>query len=147
MKNRGFSPAKIVLVLLMFGALYMVSKTVTPPPKEAPKPVVIEAPPDSKGEIPKMVHEQADATKAASYLHIQEEQDKRAKLTAALEKGANHGKALPPDDDISSAYFHERSMGVDGQKEADADTLKRKQIEEMVQKKLASAKKPISPPN
>ncbi|GEM_PF-6239684 len=39
MKKPGFPPSTIALVVLMFGALFMVSRTVTPPPA-APPPVL-----------------------------------------------------------------------------------------------------------
>ncbi len=150
MKNRGFSPAKIVLVGLMFAALYMVSKTVTPPPKEAPKPlpaVVAPALPDgSAGVVPQKPPQMADTSKATSYMHDVAEQEKRAKVKASLEKKLNNNKPLPPEEEISPQYFNGTAMGTAGQNAADEDAAKRKKIADTVQKEMVTEQKPVPLP-
>jgi hypothetical protein len=137
MSQKKFSSTRLVLVVVLLGGLFAISKAVTPPPP-APPAGPEKAPPVNKephkgedGPSPKM-----SAKDIADRMKMEEMMNKRNELKKKLTLEANGGKPLTPDDGISSEYFKDHAMGAQGIKQSDADVENAKRVNAIVDAKL-----------
>ena len=137
MSQKKFSSTRLVLVAVLLGGLFVVSKAVTPPPAappaapEAAPPVNKEPHKGEEGPNPRM-----SATDMAKRMQMEEMMAKRNELKKKLTLEANGGKPLPQEDGITSDYFKDHTMGNQGIKQADADAENAKRVNAIVDAKL-----------
>src|SRR5579859_7979815 len=99
MGKKGFSATTFVLVAVLIGALFIVSKSVTPPPAAPPEP-----PKEPTAAAPKGKDEQDDAM-TARMKHMKE-------MRSHIPKGVNNPdlaqkpKFDPNTIEVSPEYFH-----------------------------------------
>jgi len=119
MGRKGFSPTTFVLVAVLIGALFLVSKTVTPPPPAPPEPpkapAVSPAPAPGKG----------PAAVAANKVDPMAQRKEMMRKMQALsgQKGGPGTKGFKPPAktfnpnsiDVTSDYWHQAQMGSQGE--------------------------------
>jgi hypothetical protein len=141
MGGRGFSGTRLVLVLVLVGAIYMIGKVVTP------------APPGPPVEVAKPAVGATAKTPADMKQHMMEEQRDRMKMMQARMKGAQHGKTMqkidplvdPTNMDIRPDYFYHTKSGAEGLQEVDARIAKGQAIQDANKKAMAASAPPTSP--
>jgi hypothetical protein len=140
MGGRGITGTRVVLILVLLGALYMAGKVVTPAP---PGPPVVQK------AAPAVGSDKQDATKAAAEMkkHMMEERDMRMKM--AREAKMHPVQKLSPEEDpnsmdIRSNFFYDTHSGQNAYKEVDERVAKGQAILD-AQKEARQKEKSASP--
>jgi hypothetical protein len=114
MGKRGFSPTTFVLVVVLFGALFLVSKTVTPPPAAPPEPpkeqTALPAPANKKP-VP-MAKDKDDGPMGDRGKMMKEQM-----LAHMPKKGAKPAQPAfnPNSIDVTPKYWQDSQMGAQGE--------------------------------
>jgi hypothetical protein len=134
--GRGFNGTRLVLVLVLLGALYWIGKIVNPPPAgppEAPKadPAITDKAPSKNGMKDEMM----------------ERMKKREEMMARMKAGhaPKPPKQLKPEEDpdqmaIKPDFFNMYKPGEQGLKEVEQKMARNKALKEQWQKEAAAAK-------
>jgi len=156
MNRNRFSPTRIVLVIILIGALYKVGTLVNPPPP-GPPPTPTEiatAKAQAPQQNPKAAMNQEEAAKQLKdRMKQMNQQSKLAHDKEQLEIKLNGGKKLADGDGITPKYFETTTMGRAGIDQTAKNEERKKQITDEVNKRMASeieavkrAAKPTSAP-
>ncbi len=107
MRRNGLSPTKLLIVIILLGALFGVSKLVVP------------APPGPPVQKPTVVPVRSAADIKAEQEHMKDMEKKEAMMRAQTLKNSSHAKPAPNSTvpDISSDYYLHHQMGTKGEAE------------------------------
>jgi len=139
MSRNKFSATRGILVIVLIGALYAVSKVVTPAPA---LPAPLHPTPAALPTSPPNGHDKGEPNVSESQMQERMKNEmqmaQRQAIKRELEIKANHGKPLPPEDTVNSDYFHHHSMGGSGLKETDEEAANRQRVDDEVQNEMAA---------